>query len=70
MKVITPSNTQFASLNIYDLNGTQIKTIVINNRNDVEITVNSNELNPGMYLYSLITDNKLVDTKTMVLTSN
>ncbi|MGC9344949.1 MAG: hypothetical protein ACP5E3_19750 [Bacteroidales bacterium] len=32
------------------------------------ITIEGGELNPGMYLYTLITDGKVVDTKQMFLT--
>lgn len=69
IKCTIPNIVQSASINIYDLNGTQIKTIQISKRGDVSITVQSSELIAGMYLYSLITDNVLIDTKNMVLTS-
>lgn len=32
------------------------------------INLNANEFDAGMYLYSLITDGKIVDTKQMLLT--
>jgi hypothetical protein len=69
IKCTVPNTVKSAGINIYDLNGTQIKTIPIIERGNVSITVQSSELKAGMYLYSLITDNVLIDTKNMVLTS-
>jgi hypothetical protein len=33
-----------------------------------EITINAGELKPGVYVYTLIVDGSLVDTKQMILT--
>jgi hypothetical protein len=62
-------NTTNAFIGIYDLNGTQIKLEEIHLSGKGSVSIEPNELKPGMYLYSLIVDNKLVDTKTMVLTN-
>jgi hypothetical protein len=40
----------------------------ISNTGEGEIVINANELKQGMYVYSLLVDNQLVDTKRMVLT--
>lgn len=61
-------NTTNAFIGIYDMNGTQIKLEKIHLSGKGSIFVEPNELKPGMYLYSLIVDNSLIDTKTMVLT--
>jgi hypothetical protein len=60
-------NVQSASILIFDMQGSLLKTF---NRLDKidEIVVNSYELKPGMYLYSLITDGIEIDTKRMILT--
>ncbi|MDD3430397.1 MAG: tail fiber domain-containing protein [Bacteroidales bacterium] len=63
------SNSTNAFIGIYDMNGTQIKLEKIHLSGKGSISIEPNELKPGMYLYSLIVDNKLVDTKTMVLTN-
>lgn len=70
IKCLIPSTVKSAIINIYDLNGTQIKTIEIIERGEVTTTISASELHAGMYLYSLISDNKIIGTKTMVLTSH
>lgn len=62
------SNSANAFIGIYDMNGTQIKLEKIHLSGKGSIFIEPNELKPGMYLYSLIVDNRLIDTKTMVLT--
>ncbi len=60
--------TQSAMLNIYNMNGTQLKSITIHQTGSGSITLNGNELGAGMYMYTLIADGNIVDTKQMVLT--
>ena len=62
-------NVQKAMICIYDMNGAQLKCIPLNITSTGNITINGNELKPGMYLYSLITDRQLIDTKRLVLTN-
>lgn len=57
-----------ATLYIYDMNGKQIKKYTINQRGSLSTTINGSELEAGMYLYSLITDGQIIDTKRMILT--
>jgi len=61
-------NVQKAMICIYDMNGTQLKCIPLHLTGYGNITINGSELKAGMYMYSLITDGKLIDTKRMVLT--
>ena len=63
------SNSANAFIGIYDMNGTQIKLEKIHPGGQGSISIEPNELRPGMYLYSLIVNNKLIDTKTMVITN-
>jgi hypothetical protein len=63
-----PETLNNAELYIYDMNGTQLKSIPIYTKGKGNITVNGSELNAGMYLYTLIVDGKEVDTKRMILT--
>jgi hypothetical protein len=63
-----PENTNHAVLNVYDMNGMQIKSISINSLGKGKITINALELQPGMYFYTLIADGKEIDTKRMILT--
>ncbi len=68
IKCYIPEETGIAELFIYNMQGTQIKKIPVNDKKDVVITIQGNELIAGMYLYSLIVDGKEVDTKKMILT--
>ncbi len=63
-----PSTTQAAQLHICNMTGTLLKTISINQRGAGQATINANEFVAGMYLYSLVCDGKIVDTKQMMLT--
>lgn len=63
-----PSNIVNATIYIYNMQGLQIKSIPISTRGNESIIISGNELTPGMYIYSLITDGKEIDTKRMILT--
>lgn len=70
IKYQLPKGTQTAMLGIYDLNGKQVKMYPINTENNSgSITVQAQELQAGMYLYTLVVDGKAFDTKRMVLTA-
>ena len=64
-KLINNANTSW--IYIYNLQGQQIKSYQINNAIEF-IEIKASELTPGIYLYSLVVDSKLIDTKTMILT--
>lgn len=68
IKMSVPFSVRSASLAIYDLSGRQLKAVEVNARGSVSVAIEGNELLPGMYLYSLLADGQLVDTKTMVVT--
>jgi hypothetical protein len=57
-----------SAIYIYDMQGTQLKKVQINGKTDQSITIQGAELKAGMYMYSLIIDGKIIDTKKMVLT--
>lgn len=63
-----PETVKTASLFIYDMNGKQVKRIDIAERGSCKICVTSEGLEAGMYLYSLITDGRVANTKRMILT--
>jgi hypothetical protein len=62
-----PDNVTSAVLYIYDLRGKQIKSFKINERGNIQVIIEGSELDPGMYLYTLITDGQIVDTYQMIL---
>ncbi len=63
-----PSEASVALFCIYDMSGKQVKQITINERGKTTLNVTSEGLNAGMYLYSLIIDGKVIDTRRMILT--
>ena len=63
-----PETVQSAQLHICNMTGTLLKTITINQRGADNVTISANEFVAGMYLYSLVCDGKIVDTKQMLLT--
>lgn len=67
IKTFIPVSVKNAKLCIYDLNGKQIRQITIGERGEATIKLNANELQSGIYMYSLIVDDRLVNTRKMVL---
>lgn len=63
------SNVAKAIIAVYDLNGLQLKEYPVYNQGKSTITIRANDFKPGMYMYSLLVDGKLIDTKRMVITS-
>ncbi len=63
-----PESVQNASLYIYNMNGNQIDQIPLSQRGKSAITLKGKTLAAGMYIYTLIADNKVVDSKRMILT--
>ena len=68
IKMTLPDNVGMVAVMIYNLEGKQMKNIHVANRGDVTVKISGSELSAGMYLYSLIVDGKVMDTKRMVLT--
>jgi hypothetical protein len=68
IKCIIPDNAIVSAIYIYDMQGTQIRKIQINGKGNQNIIIQGSELKAGMYMYSLIIDGKVIDTKKMVLT--
>lgn len=63
-----PTNVHSAVLFIYDMNGKQVEKRIITDRGHVVSKVEGGKLSPGMYLYTLITDNSTSETRRMILT--
>ncbi len=64
-----PSNVANAVIYIYNLQGSQIQSYTINDRGNGSLVISGNSLTAGMYIYALITDGTLIDTKRMILTN-
>ena len=63
-----PQNTQVANLYVYNMNGLQRAEYPISSLGSGSVVINAGNLDAGMYLYSLIADGQIVDTKRMILT--
>ena len=63
-----PESVSKDMLYIYNMQGVQINSYAVNERGNSSLEIQGNELEPGMYLYTLIADGKEVGTKRMVLT--
>ncbi|MCL2434706.1 MAG: tail fiber domain-containing protein [Lentimicrobiaceae bacterium] len=63
-----PENAHSAKLLIHDMQGAEIKSYNMTQKGLCAIVVNGFELTAGMYLYTLLIDNKIIDTKRMILT--
>lgn len=67
VKLFIPNTAKNAVVYVYDMAGKQIKKLSIGNRGETSFTFRSGELDAGMYIYSLIIDGKLIDTKRMIV---
>jgi hypothetical protein len=63
-----PTTINTATIYVYDMNGVQLKNYSVSIRGKGNITIQGSELTAGMYLYALIADGKVIDTKRMILT--
>lgn len=63
-----PLETLQAVIYIYDMSGLQIASYSITELGSGSITIPAGNLQAGMYLYSLIADGQVIDTKQMILT--
>jgi hypothetical protein len=68
IKYFIPNGYGKAALYIFNLQGNLIKSVSISDSGHGNVTINASELQPGMYLYSLLINGKQVDTKRMILT--
>ena len=67
IKFKVSSSASEGSILIFNMQGTLLKTYKELHSNG-EIIIYGRELNPGMYLYSLVVDGHEIDTKRMILT--
>ena len=67
VKCRIPDYINDAQFHLFDFNGRLIQSRTITDRGDVQVVVERGGLEAGLYLYSLITDGKIVDTMKMVL---
>lgn len=63
-----PERVRDAAVFIYDMSGKQLAEHRISGRGDTSLTLTADSLLPGMYIYTLIADGKVISTKRMILT--
>jgi hypothetical protein len=68
IRYYVPTRNFSARIVIVDLNGRPVKSISINDRGAGQVTFAGSTFSAGNYVYSLIVDDKVVDTKQMTLT--
>lgn len=62
------NDVEQAVVYIFDMQGNMLRTIPVNDRGNVSVTIEGGDLTPGMYIYSLIADGKEIASKRMILT--
>ena len=63
-----PQNVVSATIYVYDMQGLQLKSIPATGRGESQVTLTARDLKAGMYLYALVADGQLIDSKQMILT--
>jgi hypothetical protein len=67
IKYTLTQQTKTAVLNVYDLSGKQITSFPLTDRGASSITISSEKLAAGIYIYSVVADGKIMDSKRMVV---
>ena len=68
IKFEIPVNSTSARLLIHDMQGAEIKSYSITSKGIGNIIIQGAELQAGMYMYTLLVNNTIVDSKRMILT--
>ena len=63
-----PETVQQAKITIYNLNGLELESYTLNQRGKVSVEISGGRFPSGMYLYALLADGRVLDTKKMILT--
>ena len=67
IEVCIPEDVQKAFIYVYDLQGKKVDQVDITARGKQNVQLTSGNLTDGMYLYSLIADGKVVETRRMIV---
>lgn len=65
--VSVPEDVQSAFLYVYNLNGNKVAQVDITARGNSSVTLSAANLSEGMYVYSLVADGKIVQTRRMIV---
>jgi len=67
IEVSIPDDVQKAFIYVYDLQGKKLQQVDIPAHGKQSVAINASSLTDGMYLYSLIADGKVVETRRMIV---
>lgn len=67
IEVSIPEDVQKAFIYIYDLTGKKLQQVDIPDHGKQSVAINAVNLSDGMYLYSLIADGKVIETRRMIV---
>ena len=67
IEVSVPESVQSAFVYVYDLQGKKVQQVNLTARGRQTVQLNATSLADGMYLYSLIADGKVVETRRMIV---
>ena len=67
IEVSVPESMQSAFVYVYDLQGKKVQQVNLTARGRQTVQLNATSLADGMYLYSLIADGKVVETRRMIV---
>ena len=62
-----PASVSNAHMAVYDLTGKQITTFPISQKGSASLTITSEKLAAGIYIYSIVADGKIMDSKRMIV---
>ena len=67
IKYTLPQQINSAFMAVYDLTGKQIASFPLTEKGSSSITITSEKLAAGIYIYSIVADGKIMDSKRMVV---
>lgn len=67
VKYTLPQTISNAFIAVYDLTGKQITTFPITEKGSSSLTITSEKLAAGIYIYSIVADGKVLDSKRMIV---
>ena len=68
IEAVVPETIQQAKIIVYNLQGLELASYALNQRGKASVEISAGRFSSGMYLYALVADGRIIDTKKMVLT--
>lgn len=67
IKYTLPTSVNTAFMAVYDLTGKQITSFPVTEKGNASLTITSEKLAAGIYIYSIVADGKVIDSKRMIV---